>query len=265
MATLKGGNSNGSLTGDIGTPAAGDIVILRDGSGVYDSGLDISTNEIDSLVFAQDFVGTVGAAGSSLLVDLSATTHTGLLEYRSRGAFAYIAATTEIQTARIYQTGTLGVFFTAGTVSSLEVLSGSVEFNSSTDVPSLSVAGGFVKARDHATQAIDTLDIYGGRCQCERNIGTANVYGGELNVIDASVTATTVNVGTGGVFRHVGGDIGTLVAKPGATIDLSGVTEDITITNATRWPGVTYMPPPQGITVTVSTPTEILGGGTFAT
>lgn len=265
MSTLTAGQVNGSLSGDLGTLTAGDIAIVRDGAARYDDGLDLSGVELDRFIVGPSFTGTIGGPGSSALLDLSATLHNGLFEYNSRGAYAYIGAMAEIQTARIYQTGSVGVFFTAGTVTELEVMSGSVEFNSSCDVPTLSVADGFVKARTHASQAIDAVTVLGGTLQSERNIGTALVYGGSLNIIEPGVTATSITVGPRGTIRHSGGNITTLIAQPGSTVDLSGITEDITIANATRWSGVTYIAPPQGITVTVTTPTEVLGGGTFAT
>lgn len=265
MSTLTAGQVNGSLIGELGTLTAGDIAVVRQGSARYDNGLDLSGVELDSFIVGSSFDGTIGGPGSSVLLDLDGATYTGLFEYSSRGSFAYVAPTAAIATARIYQTGSVGVFFTAGEVTVLEVQSGLVEFNSSCDVPTLSVAGGFVKARTHASQAVDTVTVLGGTFQTERNIGTATVYGGALSIIEPGVTATSVTVGPGSTFRHSGGNVTTLIAQTGAVIDFSGLTEDITITNATRWPGVTYIAPPQGITVTVTNTTEVLGGGTFAT
>jgi len=265
MATLTGGNASGSLIADTGTPSAGDIIIVREGAANYTSGLDFSAVELASFKVLSSYTGTIGSNGTALQLDLANSAQSpGLFEYNSAGNAAYVAPTSEIQTARIYNTGPTGLFFTDGTVTSLEVAGGRVSANDQTDVIAAVMTAGQLFLSTHSSQAVDTLTVYGGNCTCERDIGTATVHGA-LTVNDSSVTPTTVNVGPGGTFRHIGGNIGTLTAEPGSTVDFSGLSDDITITTANRYPGVNYIPPPQGITVTVSTPNEFLGAGTFAT
>lgn len=266
MPTLTGGNSTGSLIAETGSLTAGDIIIIREGAGIYTSGLDFSGVELAKVQVLPTFTGTIGSNGTAWQLDLSASAQSpGLFEYNSPGNAAYVAPTTEIQLARIYQTGSTGLFFTDGTVTSLEVVNGSVSANDQTDVIDLKQSGGRVFISEHASQAVDTLNLYGGNCTCERDIGTAVIYGGYLSVNDSSVTPTSVTVGQGGTFRHIGGNIGTLTALPGSTVDFSGLSADITITTANRYAGVRYIEPPQGVTVTVSTANEFLAGGTFAT
>ena len=265
MPTLTGGNSTGSLIAETGSLTAGDTIIIREGSGTYTSGLDFSAVELGDVLVLPSFTGTIGAAGTSWELDLSASAQSpGLLEWNSPGVAGYIEAATEIQTMRVYQTGSSGVYLTGGTFTLLEVAGGTVRANDSSDVVALTQAGGQVTLSTHASQAVDTLNQFGGSCTCARDIGTANVSG-TLSVIDSSVTPTTVVVRKGGVFRHQGGNIGTLTAEPGSTVDFSALSADITITTGNRYNDVAYIPPPQGITVTVSTANEFLGGGTFAT
>lgn len=265
MATLYGGNAGGSLSAQFSGSVAGDVLVLEDGQVNYTTGLDLSGTEYDTFRVAASYTGSLGAPGSSVQLDLSATTYNGIFEYASPGTSAYIAAASEIENARIYRTGSDGVYLTDGAFVSTEISDGRVFANDQADLQQLRMSGGIATIEDMTSQAVDTMILNGtASCVCARDIGTGTVgVNASLIVNERTVTPTTLNVY--GNLTYWGGNIGTLNAFPGSTIDFSGLSNSITISTSEVWNNVTFIRPKQGVSITFSSNTMRNGGSSLPT
>jgi|GEM_PF-5986485 hypothetical protein len=232
------------------TVANGDTVIFGEGSQTIAANLT-QWNALAGLagVFIDPkFTGTIGGASGALEVDVDTTT-ASLVSYAAGGGALYIKAagpSSLIERIKHIGSGTLSV--TGGTVNRLEQRSGNLSVNSSTTVPAFYMSGGSASFQHiTANSAFQKLYISSGSLNTERGLD-GNFAGARMTIAGGSVTvarvdsSSTVPTGTdgasgavievfsGGSLTWRGGNIDNLWVIGGA-VDLSGITQNVTITN----------------------------------
>lgn len=231
MATIVPTTFSGSLSGTIGTINAGDIVVIPSESSVpYTTGLDLSASEIGGFYISKGCTSTFGSASAGgVLIDMDQATYTTAQFVHEGSASAYIDPATAI--ARTRKIGPGDLYGLGGTWTTVEHAVGYSSFNDTADVVTLYQFGGSVFIDEHASETLDTSIVgTGAQLTCKRNLGAATVYG-RLTQPERAVTITTLTIAASGVAYHAGSTITTLNGYHG-TLDLSGCSNDITITTA---------------------------------
>lgn len=263
MAILRDTVTNTTnLTMAIGgsVPSAGDDVIIENIAVVIDAGVDISTNEINSLTVAPSFTGRT-TPSADITVDLNGTTsYEGLLTLNHSGGdlnFVAGGSGATIAVARILRTGAgASAYFRGGTLAQVEMSGGRAQINASTVISgTVYVAGGFLEILTHASDTVSTINVDAtGNAVVKRDCTTVNVDGGLVTFEDAKPTNANINNGT--MMYHNSENLSNIVVKGRGVLDLSQITGDITL-GVTRYPGSRII----GSKTYTVTPTQTLIGG----
>lgn len=251
MATIFIPKSTTDLnTSPANTVAGGDTVIFGEGSQTIASSLTqwSGLSGLAGLFIDPKFTGTIGGASGALDVDVDTTT-ASLVNYAAGGGALYIkAAGPSALIQRLKHVGSGSVSITGGTVNRLEQRSGRLNVNSSTTVPTFYMSGGDASFQHiTANSAFQELYISAGSLNTERGLDGNHagarmaIAGGSVTVarVDSSSTVPTGTDGAGGAVIEVfgsgsltwrGGNIDNLWVI-GGSVDLSGITQNVTITN----------------------------------
>lgn len=263
MPTIVPGTFSGNLSTTIGSISANDIVIMQESSVAYTSGLDLSSVELDKFIIAptckSDF-GSSSAGGVKL--DLSGAAHTGLLEYRGSGSKFYCDPETTIART-IIDPASSGMFYgTGGTFSQVEQGAGSSNFNSSSVVGLAYVIEGAMTIDEHVSSTVTTL-VIGAKASVvlNRSATTVNVDG-RLISQKRDITIGTLSCRSSCNVRWASGDI-TTVNGNGGVLDLSGISQDVTIGTLNKYTDDFKIIRPSGaFTLTITTENLFAGAST---
>jgi len=234
------------------TVANGDDVVFGEGSQTITNGLSSWSGfaSLNSVSFDQRFTGTVGGSGfGSLAIDVDAGAKQVVSYAAGGGALFISAAGPSAVIARFKQIGSGAANLTGGTFTRVEQRSGSLSASGTCVVPNFFQSGGnSVFQYIVGTSGFQLARISGGTVFSERGLDSdfsgpvLQISGGDVTIarVDSN---STVPTGTGSTASGVvevigpnakltwrGGNIDTLRAF-GSTLDFSGITQDITITN----------------------------------
>lgn len=263
MATIVPTTYSNNLSTSIGSISAGDDIIIQDSSINFTAGLDLSANEIDTFAVAPTCTSSFGSPGSGgVLLNLSAATYTGLLDYNGRGASAYFDPATAIARTIIRGTGGGTFYGLGGTWAQIEQETGYSRFNTSADVQILYMTGGSSFVDTHASDTIDTAVIDAAASLIfKRTVGALTVRGKAV-MDERSPTCTTATIQGEGVLVWAGGAITNAVLSDRSVLDLSMLSGNLTITNLTKYGNSCRIIKPAGsFTLTVTNET-LIGGAT---
>lgn len=209
---------NQSVTGGFGT--ASTIQALAGG--------------LDLMMVGQAFTGNLGGTAGAFKFDADYSASSRVVYNAGGGSFFVEAAGGSALITRLQQIGRGSLYCTGGTITNLEVASGSTSVNASTVVANYWQHGGTASFLNNAT-AITAAIIGGGKADIQRSLTTLTVSGdGTCNVFreDSSLTAptaTTVNV-YGGLLVWRGGAITTLNVFGDGRVDFSMAQAALTVT-----------------------------------
>lgn len=262
MATIIPGTYSGDLSASIGTINAGDSVVIQDSAVAFTTGLDLSAVEIDKFIISPSCTSDFGSAGSGgVLLDLSGSTYDGLLEYNGGGNMIYIDPATTIARTNIVATNGGTFYGLGGTWTQVDQGAGISRFNDTADVVTAHIRGGSCTIDVHSSQTLDTATVGpSASLICGRNIGTVEVQG-SLVITDRTVTGTTVETKTGSSTHWVGANI-TTVNGYGGRLDLSGITQDVTIGTLNKYSDDFVLVKPAGSFVVTVTTENLFGNAT---
>ena len=243
--TTPGGTN--LLTSLGGTLSDGDTVYVNTGNDTLTDGLNQAAKTFPLFALVGKFEGSIGDGTSVLECDIG----TLLLQCNARALYFKAGSTTStVALAKLRPTRTnCLISFTSGTLTECQMAGGSLIIADVADINILRQTGGSSILRAGA-QKINTLDLQGGTCQCDRDLGDANVAAGMLIVGDSSVTPDSINVASGATLDYSGGNIATLTSERGATIDMMKLTKPITITDHYCTEGAVIKSAPGMVTVT---------------
>lgn len=208
-----------------------------------------------------------GAAGSPMQFDCDRTS-TGVIENYGLGDYWYLMA----------GTGT-GVFnkivnnpanrahrfvISSGAITLLEHAAGLVQLGSAVTGTTIRVMGGDLIADYHASNALATIDVTGGRVELAKDFTTLNVLGGEVIIDDQSngTTFGAINI-YGGTLKWRNGNLGNIVLK-GGVFDKSGIAKaGLSCGTIQSWAGAKeIMAPKTALEPSTSTLSYVGGGAT---
>lgn len=266
MATLRNTVTGSDLTAALGgAPAANSDIIISEGSETYDTNVDISANEQNTLTVAKTFRGQLGTPSATVKINLSAATYTGLLSYDGTNAgHAYFDAQTEVQKAIIVATGNSTFYAVEGTWTEVEQRDGTTDYGTSSVLITGEWYGGRSRLFDNAT-AVTTFTAHDTHFeQMKRAATTAVLRRCFMNFDNRSRSLVTLTMDES-ELRYNGGTITSLTLYKGAVLDLSWLTTPLTITNMAAAPGSRIIHPHDAYAITyTNTPTSIAGGPEWA-
>lgn len=270
MANLENSAAGSDLLASLGgTIGAGDNIYIRATLGEqYTTGLDLSGNEADRFVVPPTFVGTLGGASAGgVKLNLSGATYTGLLEYKGGGAYAFFDPETTVKRAildcalrRVYGTG-------SGTWTTVEQASADSEFNATNVVTNFYGNGGLARFLDNATaitlmKCVKMTGVGGFGVELKRGVTTAEFRDGTRVLFDnRSRSLATTTIGQGASVAYNGGNMTLVTIEDDGHLDLSYLTQNITITNWVLHPRARLTMPSAGIAVTFTNAPTLIGGG----
>jgi hypothetical protein len=219
---------------------------------------------ISYIHFRKGFTGQVGSAGTSL--ETKFANYTTLPNVILTSGSMWLTCTNTCNKILV-QGGTLTIL--SGTVSALEIVSGTVNVSASATVTALEMTGGIYRDLATSSNVMGTATVYGGTATFLRTVTTANISEASGSGVGAPTTFATFNHATGpttvnlrgGRWNHLQGGVATLNAYAGV-FDASRAWRDLTIggTATNLYPFADFRPTSSGATVTVSNTSYKLGG-----
>jgi hypothetical protein len=237
-----GGSNNGSWS-DAGNwsgaavPVTADDVIIDVTNQSITGGLNQTGVALASLTVLSGV--NIGGNGSALVIGV-----TGTARFAGTGSI-YISADTGVQTiakAVVQGKGAPTVYFTGGTVTTLEVAEGASAYvQSGCVVTTVNCAGGLTLESNGT--GVTTLEQDGGSVISYRNIATLNEAGDSGTtcrlVTSAAITTAATIRGSARYVHNSSGTITLITVHPSAVATSNGGTHNFTVTNAYRWYGAT--------------------------
>ena len=259
MATYTNSTRSTSIVTSTGGVAwvDGDSVYLNQGYDDYSGGMSMPSIDLTLLHLTDGFKGNFTSA-----LNLEATT----LKIESASTILAFTSTAPGVFDEVWVRPTNAacqISWVSCTVTLAYQYSGTQLYYDSATLTTYQQHGG-QQTLDEGGTAVTTGNQYGGITYLNRDIGTLNCYGGKTIVNSTSCSPTTVNV-RGGEFIIDGlsGNIGTLNADSGI-VDFSKLAVSITVSTRAFGPGVKYVPPRAGITVTFTTNNDYAGGPRYS-
>lgn len=260
MAVQRNDTAGDDLTAALGgQPPAGDDVQIDNGKEIYDTNCDIDTNEINSFTVTPGFAGELGVAGTPVELNLAGSSYDGKFLYDGAGGGGYFAASSVIADANVRRTNRGTVRFTAGTLTSLGIDEGLVDLLTGVVATTVEAQRASMKMLANAT-AITTARLYACRnLLIKRGVTTAEWFDCDARFDNRSYALATLTLYRSGLWYN-GGNMTNLKLLPGSVLDLRGLTQNLTITDATLWNGAEIIFP-EFFTVTFTNTPSLPGGG----
>jgi len=244
MANLTNSVREYNFTTAVGGTIAnsGDSIVLNQYSDTYSAGLGLSGKTLDRLDMQPEWSGDIDP--TPLVINAT------LAYVRWSGRLLRLGGSSVTWTTTIIDAARGGMIMAASmTFGTLWLMNGTVDAADSCVVTTGWVGGSGRMTLAKGGTAPTTLNVLdGGQVDLYRACGTANVYGGTLNVRDLTSTFTALNQFNGTVKITLGGTI-TAYAGYGGVLDLRELSTNLTFTASTLGP-VKILMPRNGVTVT---------------
>lgn len=242
-------------------------LIVESGSQIVTTSLNagsgLSTG-ISYIHFRKGFTGQVGSAGTSL--ETKFANYTTLPNVIVSSGSLWLTCTNTCNKVRVLG-GTVTIL--SGTVTDLEIVSGTVNASASATITNLAMAGGFFRDLATGSNAMTLASIYGGTASFMRPVTTITMSEAAGSSVGAPTTFVTYDHATGpttvnergGTFNLIEGSVATLNLYAGR-FDASRAARDLTIggTATNLYPFSVFKSKSSGATVTVSNVSDQLGG-----
>lgn len=227
--------ANGSKT--MGSPSAGDNLIILEGNAVIDTNINQSSLGAGGIAreeVSRAFTGQIGTAAAPHRAEIST-----VLVYMAQAGDMYYYPNGNANTCANLQVNAGGTFHlvTGGTCTLAQIGSGALQATAGAVITTLKASGGSVTITDTATTGITTLDMWPGPSGTGPSVytnrgGTTFTNKGGTLTIDASTNAiTTLNCsGPGKTILKESGTITTINVE-GHVPDTSALVRALTITN----------------------------------
>lgn len=219
---------------------------------------------ISYIHFRKGFTGQVGSAGTSL--ETKFANYTTLPNVIVSSGSLWLTCTNTCNKVRVLG-GTVTIL--SGTVTDLELVSGTVNVSASATVTNLAMAGGFFRDLAVGSNAMTLASIYGGTASFMRPVTTITMSDAAGDGVGAPTAVVTYDHATGpttvnqraGTFNLIEGSVATLNLYAGR-FDASRAARDLTIgsTATNLYPYSVFKSKSSGATVTVSNVSDQLGG-----
>lgn len=241
---------------------------------IVDAGSQIITTSLNAgsglatgisyIHFRKGFTGQVGSAGTSLGTKFA--NYTTLPNVIVSSGSLWLTCTNTCNKVRVLG-GTVTIL--SGTVTDLEIVSGTVNASASATITNLAMAGGFFRDLATGSNAMTLASIYGGTASFMRPVTTITMSEAAGSSVGAPTTLVTYDHATGpttvnergGTFNLIEGSVATLNLYAGR-FDASRAARDLTIggTATNLYPFSVFKSKSSGATVTVSNVSDQLGG-----
>lgn len=241
---------------------------------IVDAGSQIITTSLNAgsglatgisyIHFRKGFTGQVGSAGTSL--ETKFANYTTLPNVIVSSGSLWLTCTNTCNKVRVLG-GTVTIL--SGTVTDLEIVSGTVNASASATITNLAMAGGFFRDLATGSNAMTLASIYGGTASFMRPVTTITMSEAAGSSVGAPTTFVTYDHATGpttvnergGTFNLIEGSVATLNLYAGR-FDASRAARDLTIggTATNLYPFSVFKSKSSGATVTVSNVSDQLGG-----
>lgn len=137
----------------------------------------------------------------------------GTMRYDAGGGFLYFEPATSA--APLIVSNSLGdLYIVGGLTTVLQSSSGRAWYTDQAWLGTANVYGGEVDLESHSSSGVD-LNIHGGTVNCRRDMDAVSVQAGRLVVTGGVAVADSVAVGGGGVVKWAGGSIGEVTVHDG--------------------------------------------------
>jgi len=230
-----------------GTVSDGDSLYVTTGNDTLNTNVSYPSFTFPVVTVGGEFDGSFGDNTAYFEAQVTLFTLTGSARnvYIKGGSGTGIVAKCDLRPTR----NDCNIVFGTGVFTAVEQRGGSLVAVSTADVNLYKLYSGTALLRGN-THNTPTIEMYGGTLVTERDFDTAVVNAGRLHVSKKTVTPATVTVKSGAMLDYRGGNLTNLYGEPEATLDLTKLSEPITITNCYLSEGCAPLATPGMVTVT---------------
>lgn len=248
------------LTALGGAVVSNDSLYINWGADLYTdaAGLNMAAYDFALVSIGPEFQGSIGSEGTPWQCDVDQTS-SGVLLAAWNGKYIYHrpGSGTGIVHKFVLRPRRSDALWvqTNGTYTTAIVKGGVYKVTSSGTCVNLYQWGGFSQLLKSGP-ATTLIDVSAGVCEVGRDFDNAYVRAGqagehgELRVVEDAVTPALID--NSGDCEYGGGNVTTFYFRPGGRTDFSKLKKNITITNAHVFEGHEIVPPPSGVTITVT-------------
>jgi len=254
MASKPTINTGNDFSASFSTaPANGDVLYVKGTGATYTAGLSLPAVDLDAMYWQPTFTGDMGDETHHLDVTIN-DAGAGKLVAAWGGRFAHISGGTAAVIANVEMRPTKGgrLVISACDVTTIIQLSGQLDLLETCDAETVRVAGGKCTAEYSSESGTLAEASDKGTIEIHRVFATVRAQGGGRVIFgrDDKPPSLALEVLPGGYVKYLGGTIPSLVGKSGGELDLTELTQPLTITAAELHEGFTIRYPVSGVAIT---------------